>query len=91
MRFFELLNFQHLMLALFPALIFIILLALALGHSYFRRPDSDARKRKIIHKYPDGIEDRNAPFPLVMTLIIAGTAAWAFFYILLYGLLKVKI
>jgi hypothetical protein len=91
MRFFELLNFQHLMLALFPTLIFIILLALALGHSHFRRPDSDERKRKIIYKYPDGIEDRNAPFPLVMTLIIAGTVVWAFFYILFYGLLKVKI
>lgn len=79
------------MLAVFPTLILIVLLALALGHSHFRHPDSDDRKRRIIYKYPDGIEDRNAPFPLVMTLIIAGVIAWALFYILLNGLLGVKI
>lgn len=91
MRFFELLNFKHLMLAVFPTLIFIVLLALALGRSHFRRPDSEERKRRIIYNYPEGIEDRNAPFPLVMTLMIAGVVAWAFFYILLNGLLGVKI
>jgi hypothetical protein len=91
MRFFQLLNFQHLMLAVFPTLIFIILLALALGHSHFRRPDSEERKQRIIYRYPEGIEDRNAPFPLIMTLIIAGVVAWAVFYILLHGLLGVKI
>jgi hypothetical protein len=91
MRFFQLLNFQHLMLAVFPTLIFIVLLGLALGYSHFRRPDSEERKRRIIYRYPDNIEDRNAPFPLVMTLIVAGVVAWAFFYILLHGLLGVKI
>lgn len=91
MRIFELLNLQHLMLAVFPTLIFTILLALALGRSHFRRPESEERKQRIIYRYPDGIEDKNAPFPLVMTLIVAGTVAWAFFYILLHGLLGVRI
>lgn len=91
MRFFQLLNFQHLILAVFPTLIFIILLALALGHSHFKGSDSEDRKRRIIYRYPERIEDRNAPFPLVMTLIVAGVVAWAFFYILLHGLLGVKI
>ena len=37
------------------------------------------------------IEDRQAPFPLALLLIIAGTVVWAFFYILVIGLWGVKI
>ena len=91
MRFFHLLNFQHVMLAVFPTLIFIILLALALGFSHFKRPDSEERHRRIIQKYPEGIEDRNAPFPIFMMFVIAGVVVWAVFYILLNGILGVKI
>ncbi len=79
------------MLAVFPTLIFIVLLALALGHSHFKHPDSEERKQRIIYRYPEEIEDRNAPFPLVMILIIAGVIGWAFFYILLHGFLGVRI
>jgi hypothetical protein len=46
---------------------------------------------RIIEKYPGGIEGRNAPFPLMLTLTIAGTVVWCLLYILLTGLLKVKI
>lgn len=91
MRFFELLNFQHLMLAIFPTLVFIIVFALALGFFHFKHPDSDQRHRHIIYKYPDGIEDRNAPFPLAMALIIVGVILWGFFYILFNGVMGVKI
>ena len=52
---------------------------------------AEERKQKIIYRFPEGIEDRNAPFPLVMMLIIAGTLAWVFFYIVGTGLLGVKI
>jgi hypothetical protein len=91
MRFFHLLNFQHLMIAVFPTLIFIILLALALGFSHIKRPDSQERYRRILHTFPDGIEGRNAPFPFVMILIVVGAVLWTFFYILMNGVLKVKI
>lgn len=91
MRFYELLNFQHLMLAVFPTLLFIILFAIGLGFSHFHRDDDGERKKRIIYRYPEGIGDRDAPFPLVMTLIVAGTVLWAFFYILMNGLLGVKI
>jgi hypothetical protein len=47
--------------------------------------------RKVIERYPGGIEGRNAPFPLVLILIILGTVLWAYFYILVTGLLGVKI
>jgi len=66
-------------------------LALALGFFHFKHPDSDQRHRQIIYKYPDGIEDRNAPFPLAMALIIVGAILWGFFYILLNGVMGMKI
>jgi len=91
MRFFELLNFQHMMLYIFPTLVFIVVFALALGYCHYQTKDSEERKNRIIYRYPEGIEDRDAPFPLAMFLIIAGTVLWSFFYILGTGLLGVII
>jgi hypothetical protein len=76
---------------LFPALAFILIFAAALGYVYVRRRNSDERVTRIIEEYPGGIEGRNAPFPLALTLIIAGTLVWSLLYIVLTGLLKVKI
>jgi hypothetical protein len=91
MRLFDLLSFQHIVLYLFPALIFLVILGLSLGYSHFHGPDSQVRQTKIIYRFPEGIEERNAPFPLALTLIIIGTVLWMFFYILGSGLLKVLI
>jgi hypothetical protein len=91
MRFYALLNFQHLMLALFPTLLFIIVFALALGFSHFRREGDSLRKQQILYRFPDGLEDRDAPFPLAMILIVLGAILWAIGYILFTGLLGVKI
>jgi hypothetical protein len=91
MRFFDLLNFQHIVLYAFPALIFIVLLGLSLAYSHFHGPDAESRKAQIIYRFPAGIEDRDAPFPLALVLIIIGTLLWMFFYILGNGLLGVKI
>lgn len=91
MRIFEVLNLQHVVMYLLPALAFIVIFAAGLGYYYVRRRDSDERLSRIIEHYPGGIEGRNAPFPLVLTLTIAGTVAWCLLYILLTGLLKVKI
>jgi hypothetical protein len=91
MRFYTLLNFQHVLLTIFPTLIFIAVFGIGLAFSHFHSKDSETRKKEIYHRYPDGIEDREAPFPLVMTLIIAGTVLWAFMYIWYTGILGVKI
>ena len=71
MRFFNLLNFQHVILYVFPTLIFIVMFGLALAFSHLKSDDSEDRKKKIIYRFPEGIEDRDAPFPLVMTLTMA--------------------
>jgi hypothetical protein len=91
MHYFELRNFQDFVSYLFPALAGLLLFAVGLAFSHFHRRDSEERKKKIIESYPGGIEGRNAPFPLVLYLTIAGTVVWALLYIILTGTLGVKI
>jgi hypothetical protein len=91
MRIFEILNIQHFVMYLFPTLVFILVFAAGLGYAHVRRKKSAVRLTRIIENYPGGIEGRNAPFPLAMTLIIAGTLVWGLLYIILTGLLKVTI
>ena len=91
MRFFALINFQHVILYAFPTLIFIIIFGLALARSYFKSAGAPERLTKVHGRYPDDIEDKNAPFPVALTLIIIGTVLWAVGYILFNGLMGVKI
>jgi len=91
MRYFEVLGTQHFVMYLFPAVAFIALFVIGLGFYHFQRKDSAERESRIIEQYPGGIQGRNAPFPLVVYLIIAGTVIWVLAYILLIGGLGVKI
>lgn len=91
MRFFELLNFQHIILYVFPTLIFILVFGVGLAFSHLKTEDSKRRFTEITHLFADGLKERNAPYPLVMVLIVAGAVAWAFCYILMTGLLEIKI
>lgn len=91
MRFFELVNIQHFIVYLFPAFAFCMVFAIGLAFSYLKGKDSERREKQIIESFPGGIEGRNAPFPLVLTLIIAGTVIWSLLYIILIGVLGVKI
>ena len=91
MRFFELLNFQDVVLYLFPAFVFLFIFAAALAYTHLHNRDSEGREKKIYGQYAEGFETRNAPFPLSLILIIIGTGVWAFLYTLIIGLLGVKI
>ena len=91
MHLLALLGFQYFVLYLFPTLVFIIVFGTGLGFTYFRSKNSEIRKQEIHNRYPEDIEGRNAPFPLVMTLIMVGTIAWMLCYILGIGFLKVRI
>ena len=86
MRFFNLLNIQHLVLAVFPALVCVVLVGIALSFSHFRGKDSEERRNRVIRTYPGGIEERLAPFPLFLFLVIAGTVLWGIGYILMISL-----
>lgn len=91
MRYFELLGIQHFVMYLFPALATIVLFIIGLGYYYIRRKDSAERETRIIEQYPGGIQGRNAPFPLVLYLVFAGAVVWGLAYIVLIGVLGVKI
>ena len=91
MRYFTLLNFQHVILYLLPTLLFMVLFGVGLAYSHLHRQDDEDRKTRITYRYPEGIEERDQPFPLVLVLIIAGTLIWAFCYILFTGLIGGKI
>ena len=91
MRYFEVLGIQHFFMYLLPTIAFIALFIIGLGFYHFNRKDSAERKARIIERYPGGIEGRNAPFPLIAYLTIFGTIVWVLAYIILIGVLKVKI
>ena len=91
MRFFPLEGFRDIILFLFPTLIAIILMYVGWSRSHFRTKDSAEREERIYQRYPEGLEDRNAPFPLILILIIAGFVLWAVFYMLGIAILGVKI
>jgi hypothetical protein len=91
MRFFDLLSLQDIILYFFPAVLAVFIVGIALGYVHFRTSRSEERMQRAYYTFPEGIEDRQAPFPLSLILIIAGAVVWAFLYILVIGLCGVKI
>ena len=91
MHYFELRNIQHFILYLLPAVLGVIIFAIGLARVHFRHADDDARMQQVHTTYVGGVEERNAPFPLVLILIIGGTLLWMILYIVFYGVLGVKI
>ena len=91
MRLFELRNLQDIVLFLFPALVFVLLFGLGLAFSHIKRKDSEERETRIIEEYIDEIRGRNAPFPLMLHLVIIGTVIWGVLYIVLTGVWGVRI
>ena len=91
MRLFALLNFQDVVAYFFVGLLFLVLFGLALSYAHFNHPDDERRKREIAFRYRQDLADRHAPYPLFMVVIIAGVVVWGFLYILLHGLMGVKI
>ncbi|MDA3917059.1 MAG: hypothetical protein PF690_08815 [Deltaproteobacteria bacterium] len=89
MRFFELLNTQHVIALIIVAIIFLILFGVALAFIPTSGPISRVLKIKPIQHFADNIEKADGPFPLIITLLIAGTFLWALYYILFYGFSEV--
>jgi len=86
MRYFEFLGIQHVIMYVFPAIIFVFLFAIGLGFYHFRAKDGAERESRIIEEFPDGIQGRNAPFPAIAYLTIIGTIIWVLGYILTIGI-----
>ena len=91
MRYFEVLGIQHFFMYFFPVIAFIALFIIGLGFYYIQRKDSAERESRVIETFPEGIEGRNAPFPIIAYLVLYGTIIWVIAYIVLIGVLEVKI
>lgn len=87
-RYFELLNFQHFILYLLPALTALLVFASALGYMHFRGRNDEDDGASVHYVFPGGIKEQNKPFPLVLILVIVGTVIWGFGYIIVSGLLE---
>ena len=57
MRFFELLNFQDVVLYLFPAFVFLFIFGAALAYTHFNNRDSEGRQKKIYAEPGSGDRD----------------------------------
>ena len=88
MRFFELMNLQHVFGYLFPTLVFMLIFYVGQSYAHFKIGDG---KPSPGHKFVDGLEKGHSPFPLIMVLIIAGTFIWGVAYILMYGFGEVRL
>lgn len=89
MRFFEILNAQHVAALIIIAIIFLILFGVALAFIPSSGSINKVFNIKAIQHFADNIEKAEGPFPLIITLLIAGTILWALFYILFYGFSEV--
>ena len=86
MRFFELLNTQHVLALTLLATIFAILFGVTLWVLPMSGDKSRVFNIKIVQHFADGVEKADGPFPMIMALIIGGVILWALYYILYYGL-----
>jgi hypothetical protein len=82
MRFFDLLDFQYLVLAIFLGLIAVILIYLGF-QSYSL---SQKKKKEVEEEFPEGIRVQDHPVPPFIIFVVIGFILWAVVYVILYGL-----
>jgi hypothetical protein len=91
MHYFPLRDIQHFILYFFPAFLTVLLIGIGLAFTHFRTKRSEENNDRVYYEYNEGIQDKDGPFPLILILVITGTVIWSFFYILVIGLMGVKI
>ncbi len=81
MRYFTLLDFQHMVLAFFIGLIAVILVSVAWWR--YPRPDEE-QPQEAVHESRPRVSH---PVPPLLIFIIAGALLWALAYILVIGIM----
>jgi len=81
MRFFGVLDFQYLVLAIFIALVALILLYLAFGWEASVR-----KKQRPAEEYPDGLKIEKNPIPPILVFIYSAFLIWAVAYMIVVGI-----
>ncbi len=84
MRFFDLLDLQYLVLAIFLGLVAVVLVYLGFqSYAFSRRGRED---EKIEEEFPGGIQVQNHPIPPFLIFVVIGFFIWAVIYVVMYGL-----
>jgi hypothetical protein len=86
MRYFPVLDFQHVVLLLFLGSIFFI--ALFVAFSAYRWRARDRASREETEEYPEGIKVGNKRIPPILICIYLAFFAWVLGYWLVIGLIK---
>jgi hypothetical protein len=86
MRFFALLDAQHLILGIFLGLICAILIYLGFGSARFVKPRKQGKERES--GYPDGLEVEYHSFPPLLLFLLLGFVAWFILYVIFFGVLR---
>ena len=86
MRFFDVLDFQYLILTVFlgAASLFIIYLGF---RSYSYSWKERAKSAEDEHEYPGGIRIGTHPIPPLLFFLFIGFGVWFFIYVIFYGIL----
>jgi hypothetical protein len=87
MRFFYVLDFQYLILALFFGIISVFLIYLGfMSYRFSQKRKEEGETAEERYEYPGGLRIQNHPLPPFLIFICLGFALWAIAYVILIGL-----
>jgi hypothetical protein len=81
MRFFAVLDFQSLVLAIFIALVVLILLYLS-----FSWEAPERKRERPAEEFPDGLKIEKNPLPPILVFIYSAFLIWAVAYMIVVGI-----
>ena len=87
MRFFYVLDFQYLILALFLGIVSVFLIYLGfMSYRFSQKRKEEGETAEERYEYPGGLRIQNHPIPPFLIFICLGFALWAIAYVILIGL-----
>jgi len=86
MRFFDILDFQYLILAFFLGAASVLIIYLGF-RSYSFSWKEGPKSAEEEHEYPGGIRIGTHPIPPLLFFIFIGFGVWFFVYVIFYGIL----
>jgi hypothetical protein len=87
MRFFYVLDFQYLILALFFGILSVFLIYLGfMSYRFSQKRKEEGETAEESYEYPGGLRIQNHPLSPLLIFICLGFALWAIAYVILIGL-----
>jgi len=80
-RYFPLLDFQYLVLAVFLGIVAVILLYISFGW-----PGPSGREQQESERYPDGLQAEKNPVPPLLVFVYGAFLVWAVAYMVVVGI-----